>query len=53
MTYGEAVQDPTTKLGSAAAQLAADRAKRLELAKTIASETGCTIEEAVLKVWGV
>jgi hypothetical protein len=51
MTYGEAVQDTSTKLGAAAAQVAADRAKRIELAKTIATEQGITIEEALLNIW--
>lgn len=40
MTYGEAVQDPTTKLGADATQCAADRKARVAAAQKIADETG-------------
>lgn len=40
MTFGQAVQDPTTRLGQQAAQQAADRKARVAAAQKIADETG-------------
>jgi hypothetical protein len=51
MTHGEAVQDTTTKLGAAAAQLAAARTKRIESAKKIAERDGISLADALLKAW--
>lgn len=51
MTYGEAIQDPTTKIGQAAIQQATDRAERIRKAQAIAERDGITLEEALLSLW--
>jgi hypothetical protein len=53
MTVGEALTNPATALGRAAADLAAERAKRTAAARTLVAERGITLEEAFALVWNV
>lgn len=53
MTYGEAVNDPTTVLGRAAAQSLTDAQERYSRASDLASANDTTVKEELVAMWSI